>query len=79
MINAVKNIVEGFPCPAIPLINSLPTYKTIYERHLLLSTNASSIQTNFGGGAHGLLALTFIPAVFNTAPQITVFALTMNL
>jgi regulator of replication initiation timing len=58
--------LEGFPHPTIPAVIGIPTYETISEVNLQLNANAASVHSNLGDGAHGLLALTINPAVFNT-------------
>ena len=66
MHTTTKNIVEGLPFPSIQSIGIISTYETIVDVHKMLNANASSVQVNIGGGAHGLLALTITPSVFNT-------------
>jgi hypothetical protein len=44
----------------------IPTYESIAEINLKLNANAASVHFNLGDGAHGLLALTIDPAVYNT-------------
>ena len=78
MTTTIEKFVEGFPYPTIRSISGLPTYETIAELHELLNVNASSIQTNLGGGAHGLLVLTATPAVFNTICPTTPYVILVN-
>ena len=47
-----------FPHKIINKIYNKPTYATIYEVIQKIRTNASSVPSTLGGGAHGLLALT---------------------
>jgi hypothetical protein len=58
------DILEGFPHPTITPVIGIPTYKSIAEINLKLNANAASVHSNLG--AHGLLALTIDPAVYNT-------------
>jgi hypothetical protein len=58
--------LEGFPHPTIPAVIGIPTYETISKVNLQLNTNAASVHSNLGNGAHELLALMINPAVFNT-------------
>ena len=60
------DILEGFPHPTITPVIGIPTYKSIAEINLQLNANAASVHSNLGDGAHGLLALTIDPAVYNT-------------
>ena len=63
MASTVQKIVENFPYPSFTPITGVPDYETLSELHTQGNTNASSIQSNLGGGAHGLLALTLEPNV----------------
>jgi hypothetical protein len=60
------DILEGFPHPTITPVIGIPTYESIAEINLKLNDNAASVHSNLGDGAHGLLALTINPAVYNT-------------
>jgi hypothetical protein len=67
MLQEHDTTIEGFPHPSIPPILGIPTYVTIAELHLKLNTNAASVFSSHGDGAHGLLALTVsAEAVYNT-------------
>ena len=63
MASTIQKIVENFPYPSFTPISGVPDYETLSELHTQANTNASSIQSNLGGGAHGLLALTLEPTV----------------
>jgi hypothetical protein len=65
-MTSVKSIREGFPFITIAKQPGLPTYKIIAEVHLKLKANASSIVSELGGGAHGLLGLVLPPATYAT-------------
>jgi hypothetical protein len=60
------DILEGFPHPTITPVIGIPTYESIAEINLKLNANAASVHSNLGDGAHGLLALTIDPAIYNT-------------
>ena len=61
---SVESIKEGFPYPTIPKIPGRPTFETISEIHTKLKANASSVQSELGGGTHGLLGLTLQPGTY---------------
>jgi hypothetical protein len=56
-INAltVEEIMNGFPSPVLPKIDSKPTFEDIQITTRLLNANAISIPSMVGGGAHGHL------------------------
>ena len=58
--------IETFPHQTIPSQPGMPTYETIQETHMLLKANAASIQSELGGGAHGLLGLALSPTAYQT-------------
>jgi hypothetical protein len=60
------DIPGGFPHPRITPVIGIPIYESIAKINLKLNANAPSIHSNRGDGAHGLLALTINPAVYNT-------------
>jgi hypothetical protein len=68
--NNHADIVGSFPNPTLPPIVGLPTYTTIAEMHLLLNQNAASVDSNLGGGQHGLLGLTVSPAIYATVSPV---------
>ena len=66
MTSSVEKIVENFPYPTLTPIPGVPDYESLSELHTQSNSNSSSIQSNLGGGAHGLLTLSLEPAVLNT-------------
>jgi hypothetical protein len=58
-INAlsVEEIINGFPNPVLPNIDSEPTFEDIQITNRLLNANAISIPSMAGGGAHGNLGI----------------------
>ena len=77
MPTAIDNIVDGFPFPTIPPLVGNPTYNTIAEVNLKLSSNAASVQSNLGCGNLGLLQLNVSPALYNTL-SVTDFFVPVN-
>jgi hypothetical protein len=69
------NPIEGFPHPTISPILGILNYETIAEVNLQLNANAASVHSNLGDGAHGLLALTINPAVYNTLSAVALVPL----
>ena len=63
-VQSVDDIRSGFPHPTIPTIEGEPTYQTIKSMHNLLKSNAASVPTTLGGGAHGHLGLALAPALY---------------
>lgn len=62
MASTVEKIVENFPYPTLTPIPGVPDYEALAELHTQVNSNSSSIQSNLGGGNHGLLAVTLEPA-----------------
>ena len=62
----VESIIESFPTSNIPSVEGEPTYKSIKEVEKYIITNASSIESELGGGQHGLLGLVIPPARCST-------------
>ena len=58
MISSIDKIVDNFPYPNLTPIAGVSDYKSLTELHTQPNCNSSSIQSNLGGGAYGLLALT---------------------
>jgi hypothetical protein len=58
-INAltVEEIINGFPNPILPNIDHAPTFENIQVTTHLLNSNAISIPSMAGGGAHGHLGI----------------------
>ena len=63
---SVESIREGFPYPTIPKQNGLPTYESIKEIHMKLKSNAASLPSSLGGGAHGHLGLILSDTIYHT-------------
>ena len=63
-VQSVDDIRSGFPHPTIPTIEGEPTYQTIKSMHNLLKSNAASVPTTLGGGAHGHLGLALAPVLY---------------
>ena len=53
-----------FPFPIIPRNPGLPEYRVIDEVHGKGKANASSVASELGGGAHGLLGITLSPPTY---------------
>ena len=66
MPTSINKLVEAFPQPTIPPIIGVPTYDTISEVIMILSSNAALILTNLGCGTLGYLALLETPDIYNT-------------
>ena len=66
MVSTVDKIVENFPYPTLTPIAGVPDYESLSELHMQANSNSSNIQSNLGGGNHGLLAIILEPAVLNT-------------
>ena len=62
----VNKIVERFPFPSFARIGRQPAHKTIDEVNCYFNVNASSVQSDLGGGAHGYLALIILSAILDT-------------
>ena len=77
MATTVDSLLESFPHPTIPPIVGQPTYEAITEVTRLLNSNAASVHTDLGGGAHGHLILTVSNAVFATLSA-TAFVVPVN-
>jgi hypothetical protein len=61
------NVAANFPIPILSVIgtvNAPPTYESIRKAQLQINTNAASVHTYEGGGAHGHLVLTMMPAEY---------------
>lgn len=62
----MEEIKECFPHPHIPSQHGMPTFEIIADVHRKLKANAASVSSNLGGGTHGLLGLTILPATYQT-------------
>ena len=78
MASTVEKIVENFPYPTLTPIAGVPDYEALAELHTQANSNSSSIQSNLGGGNHGLLAVTLDSAVLDTLTA-TPFVIPINL
>ena len=65
-VTTVEKYIKTFPVPNLSRITGTPTYDSVKVLNEELNTNATSIVTTRGGGAHGYLALTVSPAVYAT-------------
>lgn len=77
MASTIEKIAENFPYPTLTPIAGVPDYEALAELHTQANSNSSSIQSNLGGGNHGLLAITLEPAVLNTLTA-TPFVIPVN-
>ena len=57
-------IKANFPTLIIPRESDLPDFQKINEVHGKDKTNAASVASTLGEGAHGLLGLGLIPATY---------------
>jgi len=62
----MEEIKEYFPHPHIPAQPGMPTFEIIAAIHRKLKSNAASVTSTLGGGNHGLLGLTILPATYQT-------------
>ena len=62
----VETIKAGFTYPTIESQPGLPFYQTILATHKKLKENAASVQSNLGGGRHGLLGLALKNTLYTT-------------
>jgi hypothetical protein len=53
----VEEIINGFPNPFLPKIDNEPTFEDIQVTTHLLNSNAISVPSMAGGGAHGHLGI----------------------
>ena len=77
MTSSIDKMVKNFPYPTLTPIAGVPDYESLAELHTQSNCNSSSIQSNLGGGSHGLLALTLEPSVLNTLTA-TPFVIPLN-
>ena len=77
MASTVEKIVENFPYPTFTPVAGVPDYEALAELHTQANSNSSSIQSNLGGGNHGLLAVTLEAAVLDTLTA-TPFVIPLN-
>ena len=58
---SVEAIIESFPHSTLPKIEGEPDFASIKNIEKLLITNASSCESELGGGQHGMLGLIISP------------------
>lgn len=61
---SVEDLRTSFLHPNITPINGEPHFEEIQRVHALLKSNAASVASALGGGAHGLLGLVTTPATY---------------
>ena len=66
MTSYLDIIVENFPYPTFTSIAGIPDFESISELHTQENSNSSSIQSNLGDIAYGLLTITLESVVLNT-------------
>ena len=76
-MSSIEKMVKSFPYPTITPVAGVPDYESLAELHTQSNCNSSSIQSNLGGGSHGLLALTLEASVLNTL-MTTPFVIPLN-
>ena len=64
--STVESIIESFSISTIQYIEGELDFKSIKEIEKIIVTNASSIESELGGGQHGLLGLVVSTAQYNT-------------
>ena len=69
-----ENIKSNLPFPILPRSPGLPNYMIINEIHTKGRANASSVASELGEGAHGLLGLTLPPLHISSLRAITSYA-----
>jgi hypothetical protein len=62
----VEEIINGFPSPILPKIDHEPTFEDIQVTTCILNSNAISIPSMSGGGAHGHLGIIMIQVEYGT-------------
>ena len=62
----VETMKAGFTYPTIESQPGLPLYQSIHATHTKLKENTPSVQTNLGGGRHGLLGLVLKDTTYTT-------------
>ena len=66
MTSKPDDIRRKFPFKKITKCEGVIDYKIIREIHRKIQANASTIQSELGGGQHGLLGLAMQPATYRT-------------
>ena len=58
---SVDSVIESFPHSTFPKIEGEPDFASIKNIEKLIITNASSCESELGGGQHGMLGLVISP------------------
>ena len=66
MTSKPEDIFSKYPLKKITKCEGVVDYKIIREIHRKIQANASTIQSELGGGQHGLLGLEMQPATYGT-------------
>ena len=66
MTSKPEDIRRKFPFKKITKCEGVINYKIIREIHRKIQANASTIQSELGGGQHGLLGLAMLPSTYRT-------------
>ena len=61
---SVESVRESFPHQDLPVQPGPPTFEKIEATHAKIKANAASIQSELGGGAHGLLGIALNPETY---------------
>ena len=61
-----EDVCSKFPVKKITKCWGFIDYKIIHEIHRKIQANASTVQSELGGGNHGLLGLEMQPATYRT-------------
>lgn len=59
--SSVESVIESFPHSTLPKIEGEPDFAGIKNIEKLIITNASSCESELGGGQHGMLGLVISP------------------
>ena len=76
-MTTVETIREGFTFLTIARQRGLPTYSVINDNHQKLNSHPTSIQSELGGRAHGLLGLILPAGTYQTRTGVA-FSATFN-
>ena len=64
--SSVESVIESFPNSTISKIEGEPDFQSIKSIEKLIITNASSCESELGGGQHGMLGLVIPPERYHT-------------
>ena len=67
--NTVDYINNSFVYPTLNRIHGYPSYASLLKLKKQLKSNAKSVSTDLGGGAHGHLGLVLSPEEYGTVSQ----------